>query len=103
MNYEWNILHIKTKDYEGMPRAIHSARVEYIGANSEGNKGHYELLMTFPQPNPETFVAYENLTKEIVEGWLDAWMDEEHLAHAHAAIENELNENIVKRSNFLWV
>lgn len=104
MNYEWNILHIKTKNYEGMPNTIHSARVEYIGTNEAGDSGTYELLMTFPKPDEASFIEYENLTYELMVEWFDAWIgaEDEHFNLIKNHIEYEIENKIIKRSTLPW-
>jgi hypothetical protein len=102
MNYTWNIVHIKTKDYPDMPKALHWCRVEYIGTDENGNTGRHELGMPFPVPTPETYVPFENLTEQ---GIIDRFVNnlsQEHWEHMQGNIAYEISNQIKKQEFLPW-
>jgi hypothetical protein len=103
MNYTWNIVHIKTKDYPDMPASIHSARVEYIGTDENSNIGRHEMLVTFEEPTLDAFIPYDQLTLENIVSFFEANLSQEHWDHMKGNIEEEILNNIVKQPNLPWV
>jgi hypothetical protein len=103
MNYTWNILYIKTKNYDGMPEALHSCRVEYIGTDENGNIGRHEMLITFPEPTVENYVPFANLTEQnIVDLFVDT-LSQEHWDHIHNNITTEIEQGVVKQPSLPWL
>jgi len=102
MNYTWNIIHIKTKDYPDMPKALHSCRVEYIGTDENSNIGRHEMLITFPEPTVETYVPFADLTQQ---GIIDLFVNnlsQEHWDHMKGNIEEEISNQIKKQEFLPW-
>jgi len=95
--YEWII-----KKLEVMPQvgsvSDYVVRCHWGYQATDGTivKEAYGLQAFEPSKTPENYVAYEDLTKEIVEGWLENSMDVQAMqANLDAAIQDEIQPPIV--------
>ena len=102
MNYSWNVLYIKTKDYENMPKSLYSCRIEYIGTDENGKQGRHEMNMTFPEPTLETYIPYEELSEQKIIDFFTKIISQEHWDQMRDNIAKEISEGITKQDSLPW-
>ena len=96
MDYQWNIVWVKTVDYPNMPQTIHAVRMEYIGTDEAGRTGQHEMLINFPQPHPDNFVPFENISEEDIISWFVSSLSQDHWEHIHENIGVEIQAEVTK-------
>jgi len=88
IDYKWTISALDcTVNEEGLENVVKTIHWRYRGTDEEGNTAEVYGAQAVPSPNPEEFSAYETLTQEVVEGWLESTMDVEQ---QQKAIENKI-------------
>jgi len=76
INYTWTISALDCAvDEEGLQNVVKTIHWRYRGTDDEGFTAEDYGAHPVPSPNPEEFKPYENLTQQIVEGWLESQMD----------------------------
>lgn len=95
--YEWIIAKLEVKSQVGnITNYVVHCHWRYRASNELISKEAYGLQSFEVNEEPENYIPYEELTKEIVEGWLEASVDTTRLKDAlDAEIEQELNPPIV--------
>ena len=96
MDYHWNIAWVKTVDYPNMPQTIHAVRVEYVGTDEDGRVGQHEMLINFPQPRPDSFIPFENISKDNVISWFVNDLSQDHWDLIHENIRVEIQSGVIK-------
>jgi len=78
INYTWTISALDCAvDEEGLQNVVKKIHWRYRGTDDEGFTAEDYGVHPVPSPNPEEFQAYETLTQEVVEGWLESAIDVE--------------------------
>ncbi len=106
MAFNWVISQLDSiPSLDGMDKVIsvihYRAQKEYINENSkvlEGNNFFSDIYgaLAVDAPHEASFTPYDEVTKEMVESWLEAGLDTEAIeANLDAQIENFLNPPIV--------
>jgi hypothetical protein len=75
-----------------LEKVITNIHWRYSGTDEDGVSEETYGCQSVPSPNPEAFTAYEEVTKEMVEEWLESMMDMEELqSRITASIELKKN------------
>jgi hypothetical protein len=78
IEYKWTISALDCAvNEEGLENVVKTVHWRYRGTDEDGNTAELYGAQPVPSPNPEEFSAYETLTQEVVEGWLESIMDVE--------------------------
>ena len=95
--YEWIISKLEVVPQIGsVSDYVVRCHWRYVATDGTITKEVYGLQAFNPTENPENYVAFEDLTKEIVEGWLEASIDMEAIKLSlDKQIEDEINPPIV--------
>lgn len=95
--YEWIISKLEVVSQVGnITNYVVRCHWRYRATQDLITKDTYGLQSFEVNENPEDYVPYEELTKEMVEGWLEASNDVERMRESlDAQIEEELNPPIV--------
>lgn len=75
-------------DDDGMTNVIKTIHWRLTGTDDNGISSDVYGAQSFPKPSEEGFIPFEDLTKEIVVGWLEATLDVPAL---EAQIEAQIN------------
>lgn len=75
-------------DDDGMTNVIQTIHWRLTGTDENGISSDVYGSQSFPKPSEEGFIPFEDLTKEIVVGWLEATLDVPAL---EAQIEAQIN------------
>ena len=102
ITYTWGspVLDLKVQEGE-LEKVITNIHWRYSGTDEDGLTEETYGCQSVPSPNPEAFTAYEEVTKEMVEGWLESMMDMEAM-QARLEAEIELKKNPVSMTEPLY-
>jgi hypothetical protein len=99
--YKWVVSTLDSypKDAEGLTDVICVIHWRYQAEQVENDKTYFAEVygtLSVPSPNPEDFVPYDQVTYEMVCGWLEAGLDQVSLdENLDSQIENQINPKIV--------
>jgi hypothetical protein len=96
MNYTWEISSIKRKDTSTLSNIIVQTYWKKIGTDENGNTGSFSGATPFDLStvDPENFVAYENLTEEMVLGWIQSVVVGGYEEHVNEKIAEEIDKQV---------
>lgn len=98
MNYTWELTSIKKQDASGVSDAIIQTYWKKIGTDENGNTGTFCGATPFDSStiDPDNFVSYEDLTEEIVLGWIQSVVNSQpgYVEHINEQIQKEINTKI---------
>ena len=93
--FAWSSPIMDLKVQEGdLEKVITNIHWRYSAADEDGVTAETYGCQSVPAPNPEAFTAYEEVTMEMVSGWLESMMDMEAM-QARLEAEIELKKNPV--------
>lgn len=100
MTYTWTITKLECKREEnGLQNVVFNCFYTRTVSHVYNNQTYTALISSnvfFINPEPETFIQYQNLTKVIIENWLEDHLDVPSIdANLQSTIENEINPSIV--------
>jgi hypothetical protein len=100
--FTWSepVLDLKLND-EQLEKVITNIHWRYSAADEDGVTAETYGCQSVPAPNPEAFTAYEEVTMEIVTGWLESMMDMEAM-QARLEAEIELKKNPISMTVSLY-
>lgn len=96
METTWNIIQMKRKPSNGLV-----FEVTYVMNFKLENKEdrHIGMITLEGDPQSEGFIPYEELTKEIVLGWIQSEVGEEEIQRIQTDVERRLQERIDRENN----
>jgi hypothetical protein len=105
MTYTWRVKGVKTVDAEGVENAVVQTYWEKIGTDENGNEGTFSGATPFAQSsiNAENFIPFEELTEEIVLGWIQGVVVGSYEDHVNAQIQKQIDLKVVKEPTLPWV
>lgn len=95
IKYTWKIVRIKTTNTDSFENAIVNTYWQKIGYDDVlGVTGYFEGATPFDadQIDPENFTALDQLTEDMVLGWVKNVVTGEYEAHVDAEIQREIND-----------
>jgi len=104
MNYTWKIKDLKTVDVNGFTDAVIQTYWEKIGTDENGNIGVFAGATPFPQSsiNPENFIPFEDLTANIVLGWIQGVVTGAYEEHVNGKIQKQIDDMNMKNPGLPW-
>jgi hypothetical protein len=108
MNYTWKLKSLKRKDSSELKNIIVQTYWEKIGTDENGNTGTFSGATPFDLStvDPNNFVKYEDLTEEIVLGWIQSFVIGLYEDHVNKEIANQIDEKknptVEVSSEFPW-
>ena len=96
MNYTWKLDSLKLKTTSDVSNAIIQTYWTKYGTDDAGNVGKFSGATPFPLDtvDPDNFVAYEDLTSEIILGWIKAVVVGDYRDHVNAYIDKVIADKI---------
>lgn len=94
LTYTWKLSGLKKANSESVNDVVIGTRWELTGTDEDGNSGSFSGATPFNlhQAQPENFVPYDQLTEEIVLGWIQAEVTGGYKDH----IDGKIMEQIAK-------
>jgi hypothetical protein len=107
MEYNWKIKEIIKKDVEDKKNVVYKVFWEKIGTDEEGNVGsaHGSSLFNTDKVGYNEFVGYDNLTEELILGWILDTITESYDKRLNKKILNRIEQiknPSTKVSEFPW-
>ena len=97
ITYSWQVTNMNTKNAGDLENAVIQIYWLKTGVDKDGIEGYCQGETTFNTANisPEEFVPYEDLTEEIVLGWIQNTINEAY----HAGIDEQIQSMIDDKKN----
>jgi hypothetical protein len=105
MIYTWAVTGMKGIDLPNEPNAIIQTYWTKTGVDEQGNEGMFSGATPFPPSSidPDTFIPYDQLTEEIVLGWIQAIVVGSYEEHVNAQIQKQIDALKIKEEPLPWV
>jgi hypothetical protein len=108
MNYTWKLTSLKRKDTDVAQNIVVQTFWKKIGTDANGNVGEFSGATPFDLStvDPNNFTSYEDLTEEMVLGWIQSVVIGSYEEHVNERIAEQI-EAIVSpvvsvTSGFPW-
>ena len=97
--YTWRInaldCHVSKNELENVVYTIHWS---YLGEDENGNLASMIGTESVGEPSADSFTAFDDLTQEMVEGWLEASMGTERIDEMKANIDKQIEEIVTPKT-----
>ncbi len=92
-NFTWKVTKLYTETIEGKEDYVVIANCETIGVDGEFSASVPNVIQ-FSTEDVTTFIPYEDLTEEIVVGWIKGVLGEEGVSSIEASIQGQIDSQI---------
>ena len=93
INFEWNVNPMDCViNEDGLTNVVQTVHWRLTGTDENGVSSDVYGAQSFPKPEADGYIPFEDLTKEIVVGWLESVLDVESL-------EKQISDNIYLINN----
>lgn len=94
ITYTWEITGIKTRNSGSFANAVVQTYWSKIGTDSDGNTAHFAGATPFDADtiDPDNFTALDQLTEEMVLGWIQAQVVGGYEEHVNSVIQQQIDE-----------
>lgn len=76
INFEWNVNPMDCViNEDGLTNVVQTVHWRLIGTDDNGVSSDVYGAASFPKPEAEGYIPFEQLTKEIIVGWLESVLD----------------------------
>jgi len=92
MNYTWKLTSLKRKDTTDIKNIVVQTYWKKIGTDENGNTGEFSGATPFDLStvDPNNFVKYEDLTEEMVLGWIQSVVVGDYERHVNEKIAEQI-------------
>ncbi|NBP03778.1 MAG: hypothetical protein EBU90_27500 [Proteobacteria bacterium] len=96
MNYTWQLTSLKRKDTTDIKNIVVQTYWKKIGTDENGNTGEFSGATPFDLSTVDAnnFVKYEDLTEEIVLGWIQSVVVGSYEEHVNEKIEEQIDAKV---------
>lgn len=109
MTYSWKVNGIKVRDEvnangETLPKAVCQTYWSKTGVDESGNKGEFMGATPFTAANvpADQFVPFDQLTEEIVLGWIKSIVVGGYEEHVNGMIAKQISDKSVTEQSMPW-
>jgi len=107
ITYSWKVTAIRKANLEeNLENVVVHVRWEKKGVDADGNDGTFQGATPLTNPDPNNFLAYEDLTEEIVLDWVKAVVIDSYEEHVNGQIQKQIdakkNPVVDVNDNFPW-
>jgi len=107
LTYTWKVKSLKKTSGNSLSDVIVGTQWELKGADADGNEGSFHGATPFDlaKVNPDAFVAYEDLTEEMVLDWIKAIVVGGYWDHVNEQINKQIDlkkNPVVEVNNLPW-
>jgi hypothetical protein len=92
-NFTWKVTKLYTETIEGKEDYVVIANCETIGVDGEYSASVPNVIQ-FSTEDVTTFIPYEDLTEEIVVGWIKGVLGEEGVSSIEASIQGQIDSQV---------
>jgi len=92
MNYTWQLTSLKRKDTSELNNIVVQTYWKKIGTDENGNEGSFSGATPFDlsSADPTNFTSYEDLTEEMVLGWIQSVVVGDYERHVNEKIAEQI-------------
>lgn len=92
MNYTWQLTSLKRKDTSELKNIVVQTHWKKIGTDENGNEGTFSGATPFDlsSVDPTNFTSYEDLTEEMVLGWIQSVVVGDYERHVNEKIAEQI-------------
>ena len=96
MKYTWKLKGLKRKDTSDLNNVVVQTYWDRIGTDDNGNFGTFNGATPFNLATVDVnkFVKYEDLTEEMVLGWIKSLVNESYETHMVEVIKKQIDDKI---------
>jgi hypothetical protein len=96
MNYTWQLTSLKRKDTSEIKNIIVQTYWKKIGTDDDGNIGEFSGATPFDlsSVDPTNFTSYEDLTEEMILGWIQSVVVGDYERHVNEQIEKQIHDKV---------
>jgi hypothetical protein len=93
ITYTWKLTSLKKIDKHGLEEAIFQTYWKKIGTDEDGNEGEFSGATPFDisKVDPNEYIPYNELTEEIVLGWIKPVVVNEYEKHVNEQIQKAID------------
>lgn len=109
MTYTWSVTSIKVRDEvnangETLPKAVCQTYWKKVGVDSDGNEGTFSGATPFTAANvpADQFVPFDQLTEEVVLGWIKAIVVGGYEEHVNGMIAKQISDKAITEQAMPW-
>ncbi len=104
ITYTWEVTSLKTKTEGDNVNAVIQTYWKKIGTDDHGHTGVFEGATPFSAANvaPEDFIPFDQLTEEIVLGWIQAVVVGDYEQHVNERIQAKIDEQHISQPGLPW-
>lgn len=109
ITYTWKLTSLKRKDTSTLNNIVVQTYWKKIGTDENGNVGEFSGATPFDLAtvDPDNFVSYEELTEEMILGWIQSVVVGDYERHVNEKIQNQIDEQVspvteVTSGSFPW-
>lgn len=104
ITYTWEVKALKTKTEGIYENAVVQTYWKKIGTDEHGHTAEFEGATPFSAANvaPGSFIPFEDLTEEIVLGWIQSVVSGDYEQHVNAKIQKKIDEQHVSQPGLPW-
>ncbi len=104
ITYTWEVKALKTKTEGDNENAVVQTYWKKIGTDEHGHTGEFEGATPFTSAGvaPGQFIPYEELTEEIVLGWIQSVVTGEYERHVNSKIQKKIDEQHIAQPGLPW-
>lgn len=106
ITYTWKVTGLKVRDEGEHKNAVVQTYWEKIGTDENGNEGKFSGATPFSAANVPvgSFVPFEELTEEIVLGWIQSVVVGQYEQHVNGQIQKQIDSlvNPIKQESLPW-
>lgn len=97
--YKWRINAVDCKTNEnGLENLVYNIHWSYIGEDENNNVASSIGTQPIPHDENAEFIAFNDLTEEIVVGWLESEIGEERIAELKSNIDRQIQEMVAPKT-----
>ena len=104
MTYTWKVTSVKVKDEGDNTDAVVQTYWTKTGTDDNGEQGTFSGATPFTSvdvPDGE-FVAFADLTEEIILGWIQAVVVDEYENHVNQQIQKQIDQRAIAEKDLPW-
>lgn len=109
ITYTWKLTSLKRKDTSSLNNVIVQTYWKKIGTDENGVVGEFSGATPFDLTtvDPNNFVSYEDLTEEMILGWIQSVVVGDYERHVNERIQKQIDEQVspvteVTAGDFPW-
>ena len=105
ITYTWAVTSMKVVDTDDIENAVIQTYWTKTGVDADGNSGMFSgaTHLSISTVDPDNFVPYEELTQEIVIGWIQAVVNNQVHINEHIQKQIDQKKNPVIEKPLPWV